>query len=65
MATCLFILIQMVEDLFDKGVKDYVSVDLWLEYCQFGIGGIGTEEGAKKATNTKIRFSEMLKKSPP
>ena len=42
---------QMVEDLFEKGVKDYVSVDLWLEYCQFGIGGIGTEEGAKKATN--------------
>ena len=38
-----------VEDLFERGVKDYVSVDLWLEYCQFSIGGIGTPEGVKKA----------------
>ena len=40
---------KLIEDLFEKGVKDYTSVDLWLEYCQFSIGGIGTEEGIKKA----------------
>ena len=27
--------------LFDRGVKDYLSVELWLEYCQHSIGGIG------------------------
>ena len=40
-----------VEELFEKGVKDYVSVDLWLEYCQHSIGGIGTAEGVTKARN--------------
>jgi len=40
---------KMVEELFEKGVKDYLSVDLWLEYCQYSIGGIGSEEGIVKA----------------
>ena len=38
-----------ITELFKKGVEDYVSVDLWLEYCQFSIGGIGTEEGISNA----------------
>jgi len=40
---------KMIEGLFEKGVKDYLSVDLWLEYCQHSIGGIGSEEGIVKA----------------
>ena len=40
---------KVITDLFVKGVEDYVSVDLWLEYCQFSIGGIGTEEGVSSA----------------
>eukprot|EP00092_Neocalanus_flemingeri_P022932 GFUD01024863.1.p1 GENE.GFUD01024863.1~~GFUD01024863.1.p1 ORF type:complete len:939 (+),score=286.08 GFUD01024863.1:83-2899(+) len=40
---------KMVDDLFEKGVKDYLSVDLWLEYCQHSIGGIGTKEGIVRA----------------
>jgi len=38
-----------VEELFEKGVKDYLSVDLWLEFCQFSIGGIGSKEGIVRA----------------
>lgn len=30
-----------VESLFERGVKDYVSVDLWLEYCQFKMSNMG------------------------
>ena len=37
--------------LFDRAVKDYVSVPLWLEYCQFSIGGINTREGIEKSRN--------------
>lgn len=40
---------KMVEELFEKGVKDYLSVDLWLEYCQYSIGGIGSKEGIVRA----------------
>ena len=40
-----------IYELFDTAVNDYVSVDLWLEYCQFSIGGIGTEEGVEKSRN--------------
>jgi len=40
---------RMVENLFKKGVEDYLSVDLWLEFCQYSIGGIGTKEGIVKA----------------
>jgi len=36
---------KMVVELFEKGVKDYLSVDLWLEYCQYSVGGIGSKEG--------------------
>ena len=33
-------------------LQDYVSVDLWLEYCQFSLGGIGTAEGVAQARTT-------------
>ena len=40
---------QCIEELFDTAVKDYLSVDLWLEYCQFSIGGISNPGGIEKA----------------
>jgi len=46
---------KVVVDLFERGVKDYVSVDLWLEYCQFSIGGIGTTEGIEAARSVYER----------
>ncbi|XP_018494202.1 squamous cell carcinoma antigen recognized by T-cells 3 [Galendromus occidentalis] len=38
-----------VLELFQRAVKDYTSVDVWLEYCQFGIGlsGEGNFERAR------------------
>ena len=38
-----------IYELFNRAVNDYLSVDLWLEYCQFSIGGIGSDEGIKLA----------------
>lgn len=38
-----------IVELFERAVQDYVSVDVWLEYCQFSIGGIGTDEGKAAA----------------
>jgi len=43
---------ETVRQLFERGTKDYVSVDLWLEYCQFSLGGIGTAEGVAQARAT-------------
>ena len=37
--------------LFDRAVEDYFSTDLWLEYCQFSLGGIATEKGIENARN--------------
>ena len=37
--------------LFDRAVEDYISIDLWLEYCQFSLGGIATEKGIENARN--------------
>ncbi|KAL4224155.1 Squamous cell carcinoma antigen recognized by T-cells 3 [Mactra antiquata] len=35
--------------LFEKAVKDYLSVPIWLEYVQFAIGGVGkTDDRSKK-----------------
>jgi hypothetical protein len=39
--------------------KDYVSVDLWLEYCQHSIGGIGTPEGIQTARAVYERFEYL------
>jgi RNA recognition motif-containing protein len=38
-----------VADLMDRAVQDYLSVELWLEYCQFSLSNIGTPEGMAKA----------------
>ena len=35
--------------LFKRGAGDYVSVPLYLEYCQFALGSVGTEEGNQRA----------------
>jgi len=40
---------KFVEGLFETGVKDYLSVDLWLEFCQYTLGGIGSKDGIDKA----------------
>jgi RNA recognition motif-containing protein len=34
-----------VHKLFEKAVKDYVTVPLYLEFCQFACGSVGTAEG--------------------
>ena len=39
---------QKVEDLFEKAVKDYLSVSVWLEYVQFSIGGMAAQDGIIK-----------------
>ncbi|XP_037092097.1 squamous cell carcinoma antigen recognized by T-cells 3-like [Pollicipes pollicipes] len=31
--------------LCDRAVREYSSVDLWLEYCQLAIGGLAAEDG--------------------
>jgi len=46
---------QKVGELFEKGIKDYRSVDLWLEYCQYSLGNIGSEEGIRRARDIHER----------
>ncbi|KAF0297252.1 Squamous cell carcinoma antigen recognized by T-cells 3 [Amphibalanus amphitrite] len=36
---------QRVLALCDRAVAEYVSVDLWLEYCQLAIGGLAAADG--------------------
>ncbi|XP_011296923.1 squamous cell carcinoma antigen recognized by T-cells 3 [Fopius arisanus] len=40
-----------VEKLCERAVKDYLSVDVWLEYLQFKIGSMGSD----KSTTDKVR----------
>jgi len=40
---------KFVVELFEKGIKDYLSVELWLSYCQYALKEVGTEEGQKYA----------------
>lgn len=40
-----------VDQLFQKAVEDYLSVELWLEYIQFSIGGMGEENGIENVRN--------------
>ena len=37
-----------VVKLCERAVKDYLSVEVWLEYLQFSIGNMGTEKDAAK-----------------
>ncbi|XP_060070147.1 squamous cell carcinoma antigen recognized by T-cells 3-like [Ylistrum balloti] len=34
-----------LEQLFERAVKDYLSVQIWLEYVQYSIGGMGLKGG--------------------
>ncbi|XP_075686407.1 spliceosome associated factor 3, U4/U6 recycling protein [Rhinoderma darwinii] len=34
--------------LFEKAVKDYICPEIWLEYAQYSIGGMGEEGGIAK-----------------
>ncbi|KAL5102982.1 Squamou cell carcinoma antigen recognized by T-cell 3 [Taenia crassiceps] len=36
-----------IYQLFKRALADYQSVDVWLEYCQFSIGGIGSGESTE------------------
>ena len=38
-----------VLDLLERGVRDYLSVDLWLERCMVGMQGLGTPAGAAES----------------
>lgn len=38
-----------VMELFDRATRDYASVEVWLEYCQFTLGDIGSPEGIQTA----------------
>ncbi|KAM5191246.1 squamous cell carcinoma antigen recognized by T-cells 3 [Mantella aurantiaca] len=39
---------ETVYELFEKAVKDYICPEIWLEYAQYSIGGIGEEGGIAK-----------------
>ncbi|KAB5528341.1 hypothetical protein PHYPO_G00139150 [Pangasianodon hypophthalmus] len=36
---------EKIYELFEKAVKDYICPDIWLEYAQYSIGGMGAEGG--------------------
>ncbi|KAM4577241.1 squamous cell carcinoma antigen recognized by T-cells 3 isoform 2-T2 [Odontesthes bonariensis] len=40
---------EKVYDLFERAVKDYICPDIWLEYAQYSIGGMGMPGGIDKA----------------
>uniref|UniRef100_A0A4W2C5M6 Spliceosome associated factor 3, U4/U6 recycling protein n=1 Tax=Bos indicus x Bos taurus TaxID=30522 RepID=A0A4W2C5M6_BOBOX len=37
-----------VYDLFERAVKDYICPNIWLEYGQYSVGGIGQKGGLEK-----------------
>ncbi|XP_076006887.1 spliceosome associated factor 3, U4/U6 recycling protein [Genypterus blacodes] len=39
---------EKVYELFEKAVKDYICPDIWLEYTQYSIGGMGSPGGIEK-----------------
>ncbi|XP_073528400.1 squamous cell carcinoma antigen recognized by T-cells 3 isoform X1 [Phyllobates terribilis] len=39
---------EAVYELFEKAVKDYICPEIWLEYAQYSIGGMGEEGGIAK-----------------
>ncbi|XP_067014696.2 squamous cell carcinoma antigen recognized by T-cells 3 isoform X2 [Anabrus simplex] len=46
-----------VTELFEKAVKDYLSVDIWLEFAQFTIGCMGQKDGVD---NVRAVFERAL-----
>lgn len=39
---------EKVYELFEKAAKDYICPDIWLEYAQYSIGGMGSPDGIAK-----------------
>lgn len=39
---------ESVYELFEKAVKDYICPNIWLEYGQYSVGGIGQKGGLEK-----------------
>ncbi|NXE01491.1 SART3 protein, partial [Chaetorhynchus papuensis] len=39
---------EKVYELFERAVKDYICPEIWLEYAQYSIGGIGQEGGIER-----------------
>uniref|UniRef100_A0A7N8WTB6 Spliceosome associated factor 3, U4/U6 recycling protein n=1 Tax=Mastacembelus armatus TaxID=205130 RepID=A0A7N8WTB6_9TELE len=39
---------EKVYDLFERATKDYICPDIWLEYAQYSIGGMGSPGGIDK-----------------
>ncbi|XP_046872792.1 squamous cell carcinoma antigen recognized by T-cells 3 isoform X1 [Hypomesus transpacificus] len=39
---------EKVYELFEKAVKDYICPEIWLEYAQYSIGGMGSPGGIEK-----------------
>ncbi|KAM4808535.1 squamous cell carcinoma antigen recognized by T-cells 3 isoform 1-T1 [Rhinophrynus dorsalis] len=39
---------EKVYELFQRAVKDYICPEIWLEYAQYSIGGMGEEGGIAK-----------------
>lgn len=40
-----------IVQLFERAVKDYSSVDVWIEYAQFAMSGMSTREGVERVRN--------------
>ncbi|XP_072921621.1 squamous cell carcinoma antigen recognized by T-cells 3 [Hemitrygon akajei] len=36
-------------ELFERAIKDYICPEIWLEYAQYSIGGIGLQGGIERA----------------
>ncbi|XP_064209645.1 squamous cell carcinoma antigen recognized by T-cells 3 [Anguilla rostrata] len=39
---------EKVNELFEKAVKDYICPEIWLEYAQYSIGGMGVPGGIER-----------------
>ncbi|NXX75168.1 SART3 protein, partial [Urocolius indicus] len=39
---------EKVYELFERAVRDYICPEIWLEYAQYSIGGIGQEGGIER-----------------
>uniref|UniRef100_A0A8C6UYY8 Spliceosome associated factor 3, U4/U6 recycling protein n=1 Tax=Neogobius melanostomus TaxID=47308 RepID=A0A8C6UYY8_9GOBI len=39
---------EKVYELFERAVQDYICPDIWLEYAQYSIGGMGSPGGIEK-----------------
>ena len=57
----LFVMISSkVLSLLERGVGDYLSVDLWLERCMVGMQGMSTPAGAAESRQYKFALVEMV-----